>query len=118
MISSYEKLKVADQNKSNDVVFEVNWNKHDESTKDCKLVRITVGGKSAIIKKEDLISFLFIIGKEDEQRNLIPQQITRSRGYTTVVTVKAKHDIKEGDDVTFPLELTLPDVKQEVIKSV
>lgn len=116
MIKDYQKLKLPDESKLHDVIFEVNWNPHDKAVTDCKLVRIThPGGKSSIIKKEHLNAFLFAIGNEAEQRKMIPQVINRSRHYKTVVTVKAKENIKKGEDVTFPIDISLPTFQEEII---
>lgn len=112
MIKTYDKQRLIDENKKNDVFVEVNWNKQKTP---CEFVRFTLGGKEAIVKKEYLLLFLFQIGNEDEQRKMIPQTQTRSRWYNTVVTVKAKKDLKAGEELTFPLKLTIPDVTEEVI---
>lgn len=112
MIKTYDKQRLVDENKKNDIIVEVNWNaKH----KPCEFVRFSIDGKEAIVKKEYLLMFLFQIGNEDEQRKMIPQTQTRSRWYETTVTVKAKKDVKEGEEITFPLKLTIPDTTEEVV---
>lgn len=115
MISSYEKFRVPDENKTNELTVEVNWNPHDEAIKDCKLVRLTLGGKTMTLKKEHLHAILFAIGNEEEQRKMTPQVLTKSRWYETVISVEAKNDIKKGEKLTFPLKLTLPTFTEEVI---
>ena len=115
MIRDYNKLRIPDENKTSDIIAEVNWNVYDKKTNDCKYVRITVDGKTSVIKKEHLYAFLFTIGNEEEQRKMIPKVETRSRWYETTISVKAKHDIKRGEEITFPLKLTLPTFSQEII---
>lgn len=119
MITGHEKFKVPDENKTNEMVWEVNWNPYDERTNNCKMLRITFpGGLSALVKKEHLHAILFAIGTEAEQRKLIPQVKRTSRWYETVVSVKAKKDIKVGENITFPLKLSLPTQSEEVIAEV
>ena len=115
MIKGYEKLRIPDETKKHDIIVEVNYNPHDKSVTDCKMIRFTVGGKASVVKKEHLTAVLFAIGNEEEQRKMIPQIQTRSRWYETVVSVKAKKDIKKGEDLTFPLKLTLPTFSEEII---
>ncbi len=116
MIKDYQKFKLQDETKQHDIMLEVNWNPHDKAVTDCKLVRIThPGGKSSIVKKEYLNAFLFAIGSESEQRNMVPQTVQRSRHYETTVEVEAKKDIKKGEKITFPIKLTLPTLSQEII---
>lgn len=118
MIKNYEKLRIPDESKINDVLAEVNWNPHDKSIEDCKKIRFTVGGKTAIVKKEHLTGFLFAIGNEEEQRKMIPVVQRRSRWYETVISVKAKKDIHKGEDITFPLKLTLPTIEEEALADI
>lgn len=118
MISSYEKLRLPDENKLQDLILEVNWNPYDKKTNECKYVRVTAGGKTSVIKKEHLNAALFAIGNEEEQRKMIPQIQRRSRWYETVVSVKANNDIKKGENITFPIKLTLPTFEEEVIAEV
>lgn len=116
MITDYNKARFIDENKTGEFFAEVNWNKFDEKVRDCKLIRFTFpGGKTCMVKKEALLSFLFAIGSEEEQRKMIPQLINRSRHYETTVSVEAKHDIKKGENVTFPIKLTLPTFSEEII---
>lgn len=114
MINGYEKLRIPDENKTQEVLLEVNWNAKDE----CKFIRISLGDKTAVIKKEHFLAFLFSIGNEDEQRKMIPQTQTKSRWYETVITVKAKKDIRAGEDLTFPIKLSLPALTTEVVDEI
>ena len=73
MIKGYEKLRIPDENKMNEIIVEVNWNPFDPQTKNCKYIRITMGGKTAVMKKEHLMGVLFAIGNEEEQRKMAQQ---------------------------------------------
>ena len=64
------------------------------------------------------MAILFAIGNEAEQRKMIPQKLTRVKWYETVVSVKATKDIRKGENITFPIKITLPSVEEEVIREV
>ena len=115
MLKTYDKLRIPDENKVNDLLIEVNWNPNDKETNDCKFLRVTMNGKTSVIKKEHFYAFLFAIGNESEQMKMIPKVERRSRWYETVVSVVAKNDVKKGQNITFPIKLTLPTIEEEVI---
>lgn len=115
MLVGYEKLRIPDETKKHELLLEVNWNPYDETSKDGKLIRITMGGKSAIIKREHLNAVLFAIGTAEDQRKMIPQVQRTSRWYETVVSVKATKNIAKGEEITFPIKLTLPTIEKEII---
>lgn len=117
MINEYDKLRLIDSSgNDNHLLIEVNWNLEDNETNRCKILRLTYpDGKHAYVKKEHLLSFLFAIGKPEEQRALIPTKITRVRWYETVVGVTAKKDIRKGEKIRFPIKLSLPKIEDEVI---
>lgn len=116
MIKGHEQLKVPDINKQHELVIEVNWNPKDPKTNECKVLRLIYpNGDTALVKKEHMHAILFAIGNEEEQRKMTPVKTTRSRWYETVVSVKAKRAIAAGEDITFPIKLTLPTLEEEVI---
>ncbi len=119
MITNYEKFRLIDENKQKEFFIEVNWDKKDEHINNCKILKITFpNGEEMLLKKEYLNSLLFLIGTADEQQKMIPQVIRRSKWYETVISVKAKKDIKKGENITFPLKITLPSVEQEAIAGI
>lgn len=116
MIKDHEKFKIPDENKRNEMVFEVNWAPNDSRTNECKMIKATFpDGTEQLIRREHLHAILFAISDEAGQRKLIPQTISNSRWYETVVGVTAKRDIKKGEEITFPIKLSLPTFEQEVI---
>ena len=117
MIKSYQKFRLKDKRKKNDLFAEVNWSEADD-IKDCKVVKFTLGDKAAYVEKEWLNTFLFTIGKRAEQVKMIPQKILRSREYNTIVGIKAMKDIKKGEEIRARISLTLPSVEEEVISEV
>ena len=108
-----------DNGGKNDFFLEVNWNPDDETTNECKVLKITFPDKSvAYIKKEHLNAVLFAIGTEVEQRQMIPQKLVKTRWYETVLSVKATKDIRRGENITFPVKLSLPDQTDEIIGNI
>jgi hypothetical protein len=102
MLKSYNKLKVPDENKSEDLLLESEWSPDDKKSNECKLIRVTLGGKTCVIKKEHFYSLLFAMGNEEEQRSIVPEAKRTSRWYETIITVKAKKDVKAGEDFNIP----------------
>lgn len=116
MLTDHEKFRVQDQGGKNDFFFEVNFNKEDEKTNDCKVVKVVFPNKQeAYIKREHLHAILFAIGNEEQQQKLIPQKVVHSRWYETILSVKATKDIRKGEQITFPVRLSMPDQTEEVI---
>lgn len=113
MMTGYEKLRVPDQNLIHPFFIEVNWSK-SKKVNECKVLRITFpNGDTAFVKKEHLHAILFALGNAEEQRRMIPQTIQNVRWYETVVSVKAKKDIYKGENITFPLKITLPETRRK-----
>lgn len=116
MILGNEKFQIPDVAKLHDFFAEVNWNPKDEETNACKVIRFTFpDGTEALVKREHLHAILFAIGSEEEQRNLIPQVSKKVRWYETVLSVKASKDIRKGEEITFPVKLSLPDMYEEKV---
>ena len=116
MLKTHEKIRVPDINKEKDFFAEVNWAPKDKRTNECKVIRFSFpNGDSALVLREHLNAILFAIGKEEDQRKLIPQTINRSRHYETVVGVVATKNIQKGEQINFPIKLTLPTFSEEII---
>ena len=109
MIDGHEKFRMPDDNKKHDWFAEVNWNEKDDKTNECKVLKITSpDGKVSYIKKEHFFAVVFAIGNAAEQREMVPQTVTKMKHYETIVGVKATKDIKKGEEVRFPIKLTIP----------
>ena len=115
MIQGYERIRVPDLQKTNDFFVDVNWVK-DPKISGCKVLRVTFpNGTQAFVRREHLHAILFAIGTEEQQRELIPQTMQRVKWYETIVSVKARKDIRKGENITFPIKISLPEISQEVI---
>lgn len=117
MIDGYEKLQIVDTGgKPTGLVIDVNWNPADERTNECKVLRLKFpSGEEHFVKKDMFLSFLWLIGSGEEHRKMIPQTITRTRWYESVVSVKAEKDIRKGEAITFPIKLSLPSTEEHAI---
>jgi len=115
MIDEYEKLVLPDENSGKDIIVEVNY-EDNPATDQCKILKLTLPDiKNVFIKKEYLMSLMFAIGNAEEQRKSIPQRISHSRWYDTVVSVKATKDIRKDEKITFPIRISLPAYEEEVL---
>ena len=116
MIKGHEKFRVLSEGEGKDFFIEVNWNPKDEKITGCKILKVIFPNRDiTYMKKEHFMAILFAIGNEEEQRKMIPQKLTRVKWYETVVSVKATKDIRRGENLTFPIKITLPAVEEEVV---
>jgi hypothetical protein len=117
MISEFREFKFGDK-----VKMVVNWN-GSEDVKDCKKIKFVIGerGKeqSFYIDREELVSFMLLMGTEKDAEKLIPEKITKVTRYETILEfkIKASHNIKKGDEFTVraPHIVNLP-VSEDVFK--
>ena len=115
MIKEYEKFRIVDHKETNHFLAEVNWEDNKEIS-DCKIIKFTFpNGDNSYVKKEDLLAFLFVIGEQSEQSKIIPQKLTHSRWYQTVLGITAHKDIRKGEKIVVPVKISLPDMEEEVI---
>lgn len=116
MLESHEIFDIPDENKNHNLQIEVNWNPTDPKTNECKVIKVIhPDGKESYIKKDYFFSVLFAIGTSEEQRKAVPQTVTKSKWYETVLSVKATKDIAKGESIVFPIKISLPDERREAI---
>lgn len=118
MISYYEKFRLLDEGKEKDFFCEVNWNKSDKTSNECKLVKFTFpNGESSIIKKDLLLSMLFAISKSEDQRKMMPVSIQPVHWRTVQLSIKATKDIRKGENIVMnPIKVSIPcDQTKEII---
>ena len=116
MLNTHEKFLFDD--KRNKFFAEINWEDNQE-TNECKIIKFTFpDGKDCYVPKKLLIEMLFAIGDKEEQMKMIPQKISRSKWYETVISVKVNKRIEKGELLIFPLKITLPTVEEEVVAEI
>lgn len=114
MLSTHEIFRLG-----RDFTCEVNWDPKDETSNECQKFRFHLpDGKTEVVDKKLMYEMMFACGSGTEQKEMIPQTLTKVRWYETVLSVKAKKDIHKGENITFPIKLTLPNIEQEVVQAV
>lgn len=115
MLKEHEKFRLMDKAKNHDFFAEVNWDDQPQN-QECKIVKFTFpNGDKAFVERKHLNEMLFAIGTPEDQRKLIPTVETSVRWWETVLSVKAKKDIKRGENITFPIKLSIPASAEETI---
>jgi len=110
-----QKIPVSDiSGKRNDIIFEINWN--SVSSKN-RLLRITMGDKTAVVTKDNLWSILFMLGNADEQDKLVSPFVkqTKVQKFFKMIGITAMKDVKKGEMLTVPIEFTLNPMSGQVI---
>jgi len=107
-----------DEDKKNDWFVEVNF-KDDKEIKDSKILKVTFpNGDVAYTRREYLNAMLFAIGRPEDQQKMIPQRMTHSKWYETILSIKATKDIRKGEQITFPIKISMPATEEEIIGKV
>ena len=121
MIHEPQKFQLPDEGKKNNIIAEVNWNPNDVKTNECKLIRLTLpNGEVTLLKREFLNQILFAIGDPEDQRKLLPQKIETVHHQVMNLKIKAKKDIKKGEDIWLKeIALSVPcSIAREVVGGV
>ena len=116
MVETNEKWRLLDKNGGKEVLVEVNWNPEDPKTNKCQVFKFIFPDRTtSFVEKKHLLEMFFSAGTEEEQRKLVPTTLTKMRWYETVLSVTAKKDIHKGEQVVFPVKLSLPMDTKEVL---
>ncbi len=109
MIDTHEKFRMPNLDGKSDWFIEVNWNPKDKKTNECKVLKIIFPDKTTqLMKKEHLNAVLFAIGNAAEQREMIPQVVTKVRKFSKMLQVTATKNIAKGEKMVFPYEFEIP----------
>ena len=120
MIKQHEKFNMVDESQKSKWFIEVNWEPDNEDTNECKLLKIThPDGTVSYLQRKYLLEVLFAIGKPEDQQKMIPQTLETIHHYKTVLGIKATKEIKKGEMINFPIELSVPcgALRQDAIAS-
>ena len=88
-----------------DLTLEVNW---DEASRNDRLVKVKLRGEEAIIKYQDLYSFIFLLGSADEQVNILPVTSTLMEKFIRQHSVKVKRDMRAGEYIVVNCQVDVP----------
>jgi len=91
--------------KGNDISADINWNEASKR----KYIRFTLGDKTSIVKKDHVLSILFMLGSAEEQDKIISPFVkqTRVTKFTKLVGITANRIIQKGEPINVLLEFTL-----------
>jgi len=103
MLHENNQATISDLSGKNHIKIEVNTS---EKYKDKLTVKM--GDKKAIIKKKDLYAIAFMIADPETQADLMPVKQTRVRKQIRQYRVKAKKDIRKGEEIVFNAEVNTP----------
>ena len=111
MIEGQNKVSFPDSLGGKDVILEINWSPFSDG-----LVRITIGDKKAVIKREDLFGLMFVIATNEQQDNLTPVRNTKITKYFKQHRVKVKKNLGKGDELVVNCEISVPTIVEEGLK--
>lgn len=106
MIKTKAKAVLNDQVGALDVEFDVNAYRNNK-----QWIKITLGGKTAVILKDELWNFVFSIVTADKQAKMVPVKQEEMVKYVKQHTVELQKDMKKGDIMAVNCEVN---VRQEV----
>ncbi len=93
---------------SKNVIIEVNWNS-DKDVQGCRSLRIKSedGSFESVVKYEDLMSLMFLMGDREAQRAMIIPIIKKQKQRQFIVTQTATKDYQKGQPIVFNLWINL-----------
>jgi hypothetical protein len=112
MIKERNKVTLPDCSGKNDMEVEMNVS---ESTSDA--VKVTIAGKSAFIKIEDLYGMIFVLCDPEQQMNMMPVRHTTIRKLVRWHTVEVKKDMRKGERLVVKCETDVPMTVEEGLRA-
>jgi len=96
-----------------EILFETNWNSKVQQN---KYIKVMLGDKEIILSQDQLYSILFIIGNEKLQDRAISRFTTQTpiRSELHRIAITTTRDIKQGEEITIPIRLTIDKEKGKV----
>ncbi len=88
----------------NDIICDINWNKHVRG----QFIKITMGDRVAVVKKDHLFGIMFMLGDEGQQQKLIDKYTKKYpvTKFFKMIGVTTTKDIRKGEMVNIPIEFT------------
>lgn len=74
----------------------------------CKKIKFTIKGQSAVISRDDLYALLMLFGDDKQQEFLIPIKEQEMEEVSRMITIKAKKDVKKGDEIRIVYTYLVP----------
>ncbi len=97
MLKEPRQIGMADFSNKHDVVeLTINWS---DAVKDCEYIKIKIGKEEAVLRREHLMGFMFMIGTSEDQRALIPSKIEEVKMLERLIGITATKDIHKGEKI-------------------
>ena len=103
MLKSHNFCLLKDNKGDNDVEVEINFDK-----KQPDVIKMVMGGKTAVINKRELYSMTLLIADEIAQEELMPVNKIDVTQFTRSIRLKAEKDIKKGEEIIANVEIEVP----------
>lgn len=111
MIENKNKVTLPDAMGVNDVEMEVNW-----SPLSTDKVKVKIGDKEAVIERQDLFMFMFVIAKPEQQDALTPVRVTKITKYFKQHRVKVGKDLKKGEELVVNCSIDVPTTVEQGLR--
>jgi len=111
MIKTTARAILQDQEGINNVTFDVNFSKDHKD-----FVKITIGNKISVIKRDELWNFVFSIVTADKQQQMVPVIKQEMLQYVKQHTVELQKDMKKGEVVAVNCKVNVPELVVDAIK--
>ena len=106
MIKKHAKAEIEDLNEKNPLILEVNFDAEKP-----EVIRVTLGDKEAIIDRNKLWQFVYMIVTPDMAEQIVPTKQEEREVFSKQHYVKVTKDLKIGDEVVVNCRT---DVRKEV----
>lgn len=103
MIHSHQQIEIPGLGNTKPLNIEINWKDDIED-----VVKFRIGDQTAIIKRQDLFSFMFVTGTPEQQEALMPVRSTKIVKHLRQHRIVAKKDIKAGEKLVVNCEIDVP----------
>lgn len=110
-----QKLVLSDvSTHGNDIICDINWNKFVKGG----FIKITMGDRVAVVKKDHLFGIMFMLGDEEQQQRLIDRYTKKYpvTKFFKMIGVTTTKPIGKGEMINIPIEFTYnPETNQIII---
>lgn len=101
MLNDHQTLRLKSLNDGKDIEVEVNFS-DQEQVKNCQVLRLKYDGKTMLVKQDDLLQIMLVIGSPETQKKLIPVTYNKVKKIERLLTFEfnASKDYRKGDKIS------------------
>lgn len=114
MFNSPQKLLLPDEShRTSGITLQVNWN---NAVSGSRFIKMKLGNKEVVVRRDQLEAILFMIGDEESQRNFVMRGATlkKTKKVATKLFLTATNHIKKGDTIVVNYYKEVPQSDEEV----